>query len=89
MALRLDGRRYSPAVTERIVAVGGASTSFAIGSKMLLLLMDLQVSARTINATTALIGSELEQQRNAVPTERLADGLAALLQLPLCFLVIA
>lgn len=63
--LRLDGRRYSPAVTERIVAVGGASTSFAIGSKMLMLLMDLQVSARTINATTALIGSELEQQRNA------------------------
>lgn len=60
--MRLDGRRYSPAVTERIVAVGGASTSFAIGSK---LLMDLKVSARTINATTARIGSELEHERNA------------------------
>jgi hypothetical protein len=65
VALRLGGRRYSPAVTERIVAVGGASTSFLVGSKMLMLLMDLKVSARTINATTAMIGSELEQQRNA------------------------
>lgn len=65
VALRLDGRRYSPAVTERIVAVGGAATSFAIGAKMLMLLMDLKVSARTINATTARIGSELEHERNA------------------------
>lgn len=31
---------------------------------MLQLLMDLKVSARTINATTAMIGTELEQQRN-------------------------
>ena len=62
--LRLDGKRYSPAVTERIVAVGGASTSFAIGSKMLELLMDLKISPRTVNATTAMIGNELGQKSN-------------------------
>ena len=62
--LRLDGKRYSPAVTERIVAVGGSSTSFSIGSKMLELLMDLKVSAKTVNVTTVTIGSELEQQRD-------------------------
>ncbi len=64
ISLRLDGRRYSPAVTERMVAVGGASTPFAVSSKMLELLMDLKVSARTVNATTAMIGDELGQQRN-------------------------
>ena len=52
-------------MTERIVAVGGSSTSFAVGSKMLQLLMDLEVSPRTVNSTTAMIGTELEQQRNA------------------------
>ena len=51
-------------MTERIVAVGGSSTSFAVGSKMLQLLMDLEVSPRTVNSTTAMIGTELEQQRN-------------------------
>jgi hypothetical protein len=47
-----------------MVAVGGASTSFAIGSTMLELLMDLKVSARTVNTTTAMIGDELGQQRD-------------------------
>ena len=62
--MRLDGRRYSPAVTERIVVVGGTVTSFAMGSKMLSLLMDLKVSAKTINETTAKIGNELRQVRD-------------------------
>ena len=62
--MRLDGRRYSPAVTERIVVVGGSATSFAMGSKMLSLLMDLKVSAKTINETTAKIGDELAQIRD-------------------------
>ena len=46
------------------MAVGGSSTSFAVGSTMLQQLMDLKVSARTINATTGMIGAELEQQRH-------------------------
>ncbi len=62
--MRLDGRHYSPAVTERIVVVGGSATSFAMGSKMLSLLMDLKVSAKTINETTAKIGNELQQVRD-------------------------
>ena len=62
--MRLDGRRYSPAVTERIVVVGGSATSFTMGSKMLSLLMDLKVSAKTINETTAKIGNELQQVRD-------------------------
>lgn len=66
IGLRLDGKRYSPAVTERIVAVGGSTTSFAVGSKMLELLMDLKVSAKTVNTTTVTIGSELGQQRDAL-----------------------
>ena len=70
--LRLDGKRYSPTVTERIVAVGGSSTSFAVGSKMLELLMDLQVSPKTVNTTTVTIGNELGQQR-----DELADAYQA------------
>ena len=66
--LRLDGKRYSPAVTERIVAVGGSATSFSVGSKMLELLMDLKVSAKTVNVTTVSIGGELEQQRDEQAT---------------------
>ena len=50
-------------MTEPIVAGGGLAMSFVVGSKMLKLLTDLKVSARTINATTVTIGSELEQQR--------------------------
>lgn len=46
------------------MAVGGSSTSFAVGATMLQLLMDLKVSARTVGATTAMIGAELEQQRD-------------------------
>jgi hypothetical protein len=65
LGLRLDGKRYSPAVTERMVAVGGSTTSFAVGSKMLELLMDLKVSAKTVNTTTVTIGNELTQQRDA------------------------
>ena len=64
IGLRLDGKRYSPAVTERIVAVGGSATSFAVGSRMLELLMDLKVSAKTVNTTTVSIGSELGQRRD-------------------------
>lgn len=66
VTLQLDGKRYSPAVTERIVVVGGSSTSFAVGSEMLALLMDLQVSAKTVSTTTVTIGSELRQQRDAL-----------------------
>ena len=62
--MRLDGKRYSPAVTERIVAVGGSATSFAVGSKMLELLMDLKVSAKTVNTTTITIGNEMADQRD-------------------------
>ncbi|MEM9660609.1 MAG: hypothetical protein AAF961_19765, partial [Planctomycetota bacterium] len=51
-------------MTERIVAVGGSSSSFTIASAMLQLLMGLKVSARTINATTAMIGGELQRRRD-------------------------
>lgn len=44
--------------------MGGSATSFAIGSKMLELLMDLKVSAKTVNTTTVAIGSELSEHRD-------------------------
>jgi hypothetical protein len=75
--LKLDGKRYSPAVTERIVVVGGATTSYALGSKMLDLFLGLKVSAKTVSSTTALLGCELAEQRDAQAAAYQARSLTA------------
>lgn len=62
--LSLDGDLFSPAVIERIVATGGACSSFVIAAKMILLLMDLEVASRTINNKTKKIGLELKAGRD-------------------------
>lgn len=65
-------------MTERIVAVGASATSFAMAAKMLTLLMDLKVSAKTISTSTATIGEELAQQRDAQSAVYQARPLTAL-----------
>ena len=62
--LKLDGSDYSPAVLERIVAVGGTFGSFAVAAKMFQLLTDLIVSSRTINNKTIQVGGELKDARD-------------------------
>jgi len=72
MDLKLDGSDYSPAVLERIVTVGGAFGSFTIAAKMFELLTDLDVSSRTINNKTILVGNELKIARDAMTDAHLA-----------------
>lgn len=66
ITLRLDGSDYSPAVLERIVAVGGTLGSFSVAAKMFRLLTDLVVSSRTINEKTIDIGTEMKSARDAM-----------------------
>lgn len=62
--LSLDGDAFSPAFIERIVATGGACTSFPIAAKMIELLMDQKVASRTVNNKTKKIGLELKADRD-------------------------
>ena len=62
--LKLDGRAYSPAVLERIVAVGGLAKSFEVAAKLLELIGEIEVSSRQINNLTVLVGEELAAQRD-------------------------
>ncbi len=63
--LSIDGDQFSPAVIERIVATGGACTSFPIAAMMLELLMDLKVASRTVNNKTKTNDLELKADRDA------------------------
>lgn len=63
--MSIDGDKFSPAVIQRIVAVGGGCNSFAIAAKMMFLLTDLKVATRTVNDKTVKIGLELKEHRDA------------------------
>lgn len=62
---------------ERIVVVGGATTSYALGSKVLELCMGLEISAKTVSVVTAQIGCELAEQRDAQAVAYQARSLTA------------
>ncbi|WP_146398643.1 hypothetical protein [Planctomycetes bacterium CA13] len=75
--LRFDGSSFSPAVSERIVAMGGTCGSFPIAARMIELLTDLKVAWRTVNDKTISIGSELAATREAATDAHLARPLTA------------
>lgn len=62
--LGLDGRAYSPAVLERIVAAGGLAKSFRIAAKLLKLLGEIDVTSRHVDNLTVLVGEELAAKRD-------------------------
>jgi hypothetical protein len=75
--LKLDGKGYSPAVHERIVAMGGTCGSFPIAAKMIELLTDLKVASRTVNHKTIEIGLELKQARDTAADAHKARPITA------------
>lgn len=66
--LGLDGRAYSPAVLERIVAAGGLAKSFSVAAKLLKLIGEIDVSSRHVDNLTVLVGEELATERDQQTT---------------------
>lgn len=59
MALRLDGRAYSPLVLEQIVTAGAAVKSYEAAAILLKQLAEVEVSTRHVNNLTTMVGEEL------------------------------
>ncbi|MCG8649705.1 MAG: hypothetical protein MI861_07725 [Pirellulales bacterium] len=75
--LKLDGTLYSPAVNERIAAMGGVCSSFVLAAKMIELLTDLKVAPRTVNNKSVMIGGELKAKRDADADAHAAQPITA------------
>lgn len=64
IVLRIDGRKYSPALLENIVTTGGVSKSYSAAAKLLEILLDVKISSRQVNHLTSMIGEELRTVRD-------------------------
>lgn len=63
--LRIDGRQYSPALLEGIVSAGGLGKSYLSASTILDKLLGFNIAPRQVNNLTVMIGSELQEARDA------------------------
>lgn len=63
--LGIDGRKYSPAMLEAIVTTGGLCNSFPSAAKLMSKLVNVNISAKQLNLMTTLVGSELQEVRDA------------------------
>lgn len=65
VALKIDGRSYSPAVIEKTMFCAGTLPAYHLASKSLLKLSDISITGRHIGNLSESIGNELARERDA------------------------
>lgn len=64
-SLGLEGRKYDSQLLELIVLAGGSCKSFSIAAKLLKSFLQLNISGKQVSLLTTMVGSELQQSRDA------------------------
>jgi hypothetical protein len=69
IALKLDGRSYSPAVLKKAITASAHAPSYQLGSKLLEIVGEIKIEGRQLNKLAVRIGTELTAARDAVTAE--------------------
>ncbi len=65
LALRIDGRSYSPTALERLILCSSTIPSFDLAAKLAGQLTGIRISGRHLQNLTAMVGQELSGERDA------------------------